>query len=211
MCTSITRQRCGVRQSGRVPPDDECPVHPGPRDAVRAPATDATAVEAPLEVRAQERPSSVIMRTRGRPQGWCHSSIRQVLFNELHRGVILWNRTKRRDVWGVKHQRSRSDAEWLRVEAPLLRVVDDRQWAAAHERLSVSRATYLRAIDGRLWCEPATGTESKYLLSGLAQCGCAGAASTSPIGALVNGRSFYDGCSSSAISDTFTFDRAPHA
>jgi len=37
---------------------------------------------------------------RARPAGWAPSSVREVLHRELYRGVIVWNKTKKRDAWG---------------------------------------------------------------------------------------------------------------
>ena len=68
---------------------------------------------------------------QGRPHAWAPSSVRAVLYRELHRGEIVWNRTKKRDSWGVKCQRSRPESEWLRVPAPDLRIVDEELWQAA--------------------------------------------------------------------------------
>jgi site-specific DNA recombinase len=132
---------------------------------------------------------------QARPKGWCHSSIRKVLYNDLYRGVIVWNRTKKRDAWGVKHQRSRSDAEWMKSDAAHLRIVTDQEWAVAHERLTASHSTYLRATDGRLWGKPTNGIESKYLLTGLAQCGICGAGLYVGTRGRGRSRSFYYACS----------------
>jgi hypothetical protein len=62
----------------------------------------------------------------------------------------------------------------MRRSAPDLRIVDDALWQAAHARLAESRALYLRATNGQVWGHPARGTESKYLLVGLARCGTCG-------------------------------------
>jgi hypothetical protein len=37
---------------------------------------------------------------RSRPRGWAPSSVREVLFRELYRGTIVWNRTRKRNRWG---------------------------------------------------------------------------------------------------------------
>jgi site-specific DNA recombinase len=42
------------------------------------------------------------------------------------------------------------------------------------ERFRDTRASYLRATNGQLWGRPANGIESRYLLTGLAQCGVCG-------------------------------------
>ena len=88
---------------------------------------------------------------QGSPHAWAPSSVRAVLYRELYRGEIVWNRTKKRDSWGVKRQRPRAESEWLRVPVPELRIVDESLWDAAHARLAATRQTYLRTQGGRLW------------------------------------------------------------
>jgi hypothetical protein len=58
---------------------------------------------------------------------------------------------------------------------PQLRLLTDREWHDAHERLTATRESYLRGKRGKLWGRPTNGIESKYLLTGLARCGeCGG-------------------------------------
>ena len=111
---------------------------------------------------------------QGRPAGWAPSSIRAILYRPLYRGQIVWNRSRKRDVWGQVRQRQRPEKEWLRRDAPGLRIVPDQIWDAAHARLGEARALYLRGTDGQLWGHPARGTESKYLLVGMTRCGVCG-------------------------------------
>lgn len=111
---------------------------------------------------------------RGRPAGWAPSSVREVLYRPIYRGELVWNKSRKRDTWGQVRQQDRPEAEWLRRPAPELRVVDEALWQAAHIRLAESRALYLRSTNGQVWGHPARGTESKYLLVGLAKCGVCG-------------------------------------
>ena len=106
---------------------------------------------------------------QGRPAGWAPSSIRAILYRPLYRGEIVWNRSRKRDAWGQVRPQKRAPAEWLHNPAPELRIVSDQAWEAAHARLGEARALYLRGTDGQLWGHPARGTESKYLLVGLAR------------------------------------------
>ncbi len=89
--------------------------------------------------------------SKGGPRGWSPSTVRDVLHRELYRGVIVWNRTQKRDAWGQRRPQRRSEQEWLRIEAPDLRIVADDLWQAAHDRLRGSRDTYLRSTGGQLW------------------------------------------------------------
>jgi hypothetical protein len=111
---------------------------------------------------------------QGRPAGWCPSSVREALYRPLYRGEIVWNRTQKRNAWGVQQQHGRPASDWLRVDAPQLRIVPEPLWIAAHDRLSTSRETYLRTNRGTLWGKPTNGVESKYLLSGMSQCSVCG-------------------------------------
>ncbi len=118
----------------------------------------------------------------GHPRGWCSSSVRAVLFRDLYRGEIVWNKTAKRNQWGERQVRSRPKDDWVRVPAPHLRVVSDELWRAAHDRLAGSRDTYLRTTRGERWGKPGNGIESKYLLTGLAVCALCGGALTARTG-----------------------------
>jgi hypothetical protein len=61
--------------------------------------------------------------------------VHEILYRELYRGVIVWNKTQKRNQWGQHQQRARPVSEHLRVEAPALRIVAEPDWTAAHERL----------------------------------------------------------------------------
>jgi len=109
-----------------------------------------------------------------RLQGWAPSAVREILHRELYQGVLVWNRTKKRNQWGMRQPTRRAVTEQLRIPAPHLRIVSEALWTAAQERLALSRQTYLRGTAGQLWGRPASGIAAKYLLTGLATCGCCG-------------------------------------
>jgi site-specific DNA recombinase len=111
---------------------------------------------------------------RRRPQGWVSSSVHEILYRELYRGVIVWNQTQKRNQLGQQQQKPRPTSDHLRVDAPELRVVPEPAWTAAHARLDESRALYLRSTKGQLWGRPPSGIDAKYLLSGLGECGRCG-------------------------------------
>jgi site-specific DNA recombinase len=113
-------------------------------------------------------------RRAGRPRAWAPSTIYAMLTRPLYRGEMTWNRTRKRNSWGVKQQTGRAEADWVQLEIPALRIVAEPLWQAVRQRFRDTRASYLRATDGRLWGRPANGIESKYLLTGLAQCGLCG-------------------------------------
>lgn len=107
---------------------------------------------------------------QGRPTAWAPSSVREVLYRDLYRGVMTWNRSRKRNPWGQVQAKARPQAEWFSVPAPQLRIVSEDVWQAVHDRLDKAREHYLRGTRGELWGRPASGVESKYLLPGLARC-----------------------------------------
>jgi len=117
-----------------------------------------------------------------------------VLHRDLYRGLIVWNRTKRRDEWGLKKSTPRDPSEWVREMDERLRIVSDALWQAVHERLGRARQAYLRGTEGQVWGRPPSGVESKYLLTGMATCGWCGA--TLHVRSRSHGRrrAFFYGC-----------------
>lgn len=148
--------------------------------------TEATCIRHIFDLCAEGRGQSAICKLlnaagapsprpqHGRPKAWAPSSVREVLFRETYRGVLVWNRTRKRDTWGQVRQADRQQDEWLTVPTPQLRIVTDEQWASAHARLDVSRAGYLITTGGHRHGRPSHDVDSKYLLTGLARCGHCG-------------------------------------
>jgi hypothetical protein len=113
-------------------------------------------------------------RRTGRTRAWAPSTIYAMLTRPLYRGEVTWNRTRKRNAWGMKRQTGRAEADWVQLEVPALRIVPEPLWQAVRERFRDTRASYLRATNGQLWGRPGNGIESRYLLTGLAQCGLCG-------------------------------------
>ena len=131
---------------------------------------------------------------QGRSQTWAPSSVREVLHRPLYRGEIIWNASRKRDQWGQHRQTARPEAEWLRVAAPALRIVNEDAWAAAHARLTAARTIYFRGTKGQTFGRPPLGTPSKYLLTNIALCGCCGGPLKVRSGSHGKGRSSFYGC-----------------
>lgn len=88
-----------------------------------------------------------------------------ILQNELYRGRMIYNRTRRvtHPVSRKREIRLNPESEWIRLEAPDLRIVSDAQWTTAERiraRFGGRRAEYAR--------------RPKRLLSGKAECGVCG-------------------------------------
>jgi DNA invertase Pin-like site-specific DNA recombinase len=133
---------------------------------------------------------------QGRPRAWAPSSVREVLHRELYQGVIVWNRTQKRNPWGQARRTVKPAEAWIRVDAPQLRIVDEELWRAAQARLEDARKTYLRGTNGRLWGRPGEGVESKYLLTGLIRCAVCGGSIYVKSRSHGRRRAFFYGCSS---------------
>jgi hypothetical protein len=114
---------------------------------------------------------------RGGTRGWAPTAIREMLGRELYHGVVLWNRTQKIHRGGTQRQRRRPESEWLRLEAPELRIIPEDLWRAAQNRRARARQRFARTPGGTLLRRPSCEDfESPYLLSGLARCArCGGA------------------------------------
>ena len=118
---------------------------------------------------AEGVPSPQPPRTRAM-QAWCPSSIREMLRNDLYRGVRVWNRTvkMRNPETGRKVSKARGKEEWERVDVPKLRIVSEDLWSAVQARIA--------HVNGKLGAARLGGMnrtiESRsYLFSGLLVCG----------------------------------------
>lgn len=106
-------------------------------------------------------------------QAWCPSSIREMLRNELYRGVRMWNRTMkvRNPETGRKVSKARPREDWQRVAVPELRIVPEELWQAVQERIAYVSANLGAARLGGL--NRTEGSRS-YLFSGVLVCGVCG-------------------------------------
>ena len=112
---------------------------------------------------------------QGRPRAWAPSSVREVLYRSTYRGVITWNKTRKRDLWGRHHQVNRPDADWLTVAREDLRIVSEELWEAAHRRLGDRRESYQRWRNGRGAVPAGHAVRRQYFLAGFGRCSCCGA------------------------------------
>jgi site-specific DNA recombinase len=132
---------------------------------------------------------------RGWPAAWSPSSVNDVLHRELYRGVIVWNRSRKRDRWGQKHQRPRPAQDWIRVEAPGLRIISEDVWNAARQRLATIRDQLELATGGRATARR-RDVDSRVLLSGFARCALCGGSFYPVSRSHGKRRAFFYACSS---------------
>jgi site-specific DNA recombinase len=105
-------------------------------------------------------------------QAWSRYTIREMLFNERYRGVIVWNRTRktRNPETGRKVSKTRPESEWKRVDAPELRIVPEALWKCAHEQNTQARQLGVQKLGGM----NRTPQSRTYLFSGMLVCGDCG-------------------------------------
>lgn len=109
-------------------------------------------------------------------KAWKPSCVWMMLRNERYRGMLVHNRVRKVYRRGTKVREERPQSEWLRLEVPELRIVDEGLWAAVTERIEKNKRFTGRAAR--------KGQPPKYLLSSIARCGICGGAMQA-----VNGKS----------------------
>ena len=107
--------------------------------------------------------------------GWCPTAIRDMLKRDLYRGVVVWNKTQTIQRGGTRKQRMRPESQWIRVDAPELRIVPQDLWEQVEARRKRSYQLYLRGEGGRLLSRPTNEDgRASYLLSSIAKCATCG-------------------------------------
>ena len=96
-----------------------------------------------------------------------------ILNNELYVGRLVWNRLRyvKDPDTGRRVSRPNPRSEWVSVEVPALRIVDDELWATVKERQERTRRTMAQRGSAAL-CQL---RRPRYLFSGLTKCGECGA------------------------------------
>ena len=81
--------------------------------------------------------------------GWSPATVRTILHRELYRGVVVWNKSRKRDDWGQVDQRERPTQDWVRVEVEALRIVPEELWNRVRGRCADTAGRALRFESGR--------------------------------------------------------------
>ena len=108
---------------------------------------------------------------------WATSAIWSMLRRERYRGILVWNTREKTYKGGTKVRIARDPSEWIRTEAPQLRIMDDELWFAVQARAQTQEHRETRRGAGR---------PARHLLSGLARCGQCGGPMT-----VTNGKRSY--------------------
>jgi DNA invertase Pin-like site-specific DNA recombinase len=108
------------------------------------------------------------------PRPWSETTIRDLLTNETYRGVVVWNKTRAAMKKGREVMVPRPESEWIKVEAPDLRIVDEETWAKAQAHRLRRRSIYRRGPKGRITGRTSEEDRRGLLLSGFMSCGVCG-------------------------------------
>src|SRR5574341_1736769 len=107
-------------------------------------------------------------RHNGIGAGWDLSTVRVILSNEIYRGRLVWNRSKWVREPGSRRRRrvARPESEWVVLNRPDLRIIDDELWRQVEDRRARVRACY----NSPSRFGKARAEYGSYLLSGLLVC-----------------------------------------
>lgn len=98
---------------------------------------------------------------RQSPRGWAPSAVREILRRVLYKGEILWNQNEKIIKKGTQTRRKRAEKDWIRIDAPDLRIITPDVWDAVQARISKTKGSDRTAFRDQ---------DSKYLLTGMARC-----------------------------------------
>ena len=101
---------------------------------------------------------------------WAPSSIRGILYNRRYAGYVCFGARRNTRRNGQAKARVKQE-QFIEVRREELQIVPAELWERVQERLQSVAKTYLRGTNGELWGRPGRGVESKYLLTGLGECG----------------------------------------
>ena len=110
-----------------------------------------------------------------RPSGWHQTGVRAMLRNPIYRGEIVWGKVRGVVRKGRKRNEARPEAEWIRLDAPELRIVPEELWERVQAIRDAKRRTLPRGATGRLLGRPTwRDGHSEYLLPGFLTCSICG-------------------------------------
>ena len=102
-----------------------------------------------------------------------------VLFNEIYRGMLIFNKVSstRNPQTGRIHYRINPESEWIRTAVPHLRIIDENLWQSVQARIALgSQKQWRPKISARTrksTLQPLDSTRAKTL-TGLVKCGSCG-------------------------------------
>jgi len=105
---------------------------------------------------------------------WCPSAVREMLRRELYTGRIVWNRRHfiKKPGTNKRVSRERPKSEWLILEKPELRIIDETLWQQVQDRIVAVAKKYNYGNRPGLAHRAST---SSNILTGFMKCGVCGA------------------------------------
>lgn len=100
---------------------------------------------------------------RQSPRGWAPTAVREILHRPLYQGKIVWNQHQKIVLGGTKKRRQRDVKDWIRLDAPDLRIITPDLWSSVQARLAKTKGKGKGQSAFR-------DQDSKYLLTGMARC-----------------------------------------
>ena len=95
------------------------------------------------------------------PRGWAPTAVREILHRPLYKGEIIYGQLQKIVRGGTKKRRQRDEKDWIRVDAPDLRIIERDIWESVQARVAKSKGKGRSAFRDQ---------DSKYLLTGMARC-----------------------------------------
>ena len=102
-----------------------------------------------------------VLAPRQSPRGWAPTAVREILHRPLYKGEIVWNQHQKIVRGGTKKRRQREEKDWIRLDAPELRIITPDLWNTVQARLLKKKGKGRSVFRDQ---------DSKYLLTGMARC-----------------------------------------
>ena len=87
-------------------------------------------------------------------RGWATSTVRAVLRRETYHGVVVWNKTRKKNSYGKLDVTDRPESEWIRTVNEDLRIIDEDLWNRVQSRRRAAESKAVRLESGRLSGRP---------------------------------------------------------
>ncbi|MCZ2150772.1 MAG: recombinase family protein [Bryobacterales bacterium] len=112
-------------------------------------------------------------RAKKEDASWCHNAIREMLRNELYIGRLIWNRSQfiKQPGTNKRLRRMRPESEWIVLEKPELRIIDDNLWHRVRDRIAWVNERYNHGNQPGMMNR---ATTSPNFLTGFLRCGSCG-------------------------------------
>jgi DNA invertase Pin-like site-specific DNA recombinase len=105
---------------------------------------------------------------------WSTSALWSILRRPRYVGVLEWNRVEKTYRKGTKVRVQRDSADWMRVEAPQLRIVSDELWNAVQQQMHRNDLGGSSKNGRKGAAAKKAGRPAEYLLSGITRCAVCG-------------------------------------